>query len=101
MRFFAGEIIEDTVRAVAVGPHQKLVDMAPPPEAEHEASFFIMFLLALSCPSVHLSVCPSIRPSVRLPSARLPVCLSLLSSKRQAGTMVCHTLAYLSPEGVC
>ena len=36
MRFFAGEILEDTVKAVAVGPDQKLSDMAPPPQAEHE-----------------------------------------------------------------
>lgn len=38
MRFFAGEIIEDTVKAVAVGPEQPLVDMAAAPEAEHEVS---------------------------------------------------------------
>ena len=38
MRFFAGEILEDTVKAVAVGPDQKLSDMAPPPQAEHEVS---------------------------------------------------------------
>lgn len=36
MRFFAGEIIEDTVKAVAVGPQQKLSDIAPPPQAEAE-----------------------------------------------------------------
>ncbi|KAL0025024.1 hypothetical protein WJX77_012337 [Trebouxia sp. C0004] len=36
MRFFAGEIIEDTVKAVAVGPQQKLSDMPEPPLAEAE-----------------------------------------------------------------
>lgn len=36
MRFFAGEILEDTVKAVAVGPEQKLVDMPAAPEGEHE-----------------------------------------------------------------
>ena len=38
MRFFAGEIIEETVKAVAVGPEQPLVDMAAAPEAEHEVN---------------------------------------------------------------
>ena len=39
MRFFAGEILEDTVKAVAVGPQQKLVDMPAAPEGEHEVIF--------------------------------------------------------------
>lgn len=38
MRFFAGEILEDTVKAVAVGPQQKLADMPAAPEGEHEVS---------------------------------------------------------------
>lgn len=38
MRFFAGEILEDTVKAVAVGPEQKLVDMPAAPEGEHEVT---------------------------------------------------------------
>ena len=38
MRFFAGEILEDTVKAVSVGPQQKLVDMPAPPEGEHEVN---------------------------------------------------------------
>ena len=40
MRFFAGEILQDTVKAVSVGPQQKLVDMPAPPEGEHEVIFF-------------------------------------------------------------
>lgn len=36
MRFFGGEIVEDTVKAVAVGPEQPLSDMPKAPEAEHE-----------------------------------------------------------------
>ena len=38
MRFFAGEIIEDSVKAVAVGPQQKLSDMPEPPLAEAEVT---------------------------------------------------------------
>ena len=38
MRFFAGEILEDTVKAVSVGPEQKLVDMPAAPEGEHEVT---------------------------------------------------------------
>lgn len=38
MRFFAGEIIEDAVKAVAVGPQQKLSDMPEPPLAEAEVT---------------------------------------------------------------
>ena len=38
MRFFAGEILEDTVKAVAVGPQQQLLDMPAAPEGEHEVS---------------------------------------------------------------
>ncbi len=38
MRFFAGEIIEDSVKAVAVGPQQKLSDMPEPPLAEAEVA---------------------------------------------------------------
>lgn len=47
MRFFAGEILEDTVKAVSVGPQQKLVDMPAPPEGEHEVSLGQQ--LPLSC----------------------------------------------------
>lgn len=36
MRFFGGEIVEDTVRAVAVGPEQPLVDMPAAPNGEQE-----------------------------------------------------------------
>lgn len=39
MRFFAGEILEDTVKAVSVGPQQKLIDMPAAPEGEHEVIF--------------------------------------------------------------
>ena len=52
MRFFAGEILEDTVKAVAVGPQQSLVDMAPPPQAEHEVGAFhadFELLVAVAC----------------------------------------------------
>lgn len=38
MRFFGGELVEDTVKAVAVGPEQSLSDMPKAPEAEHEVS---------------------------------------------------------------
>ena len=38
MRFFAGEILQDTIKAVSVGPQQELSDMPPPPEGEHEVT---------------------------------------------------------------
>ena len=37
MRFFGGEILEDSIRATAVGPALPLSDMAPgPDEGEHK-----------------------------------------------------------------
>lgn len=35
MRYFAGEIAEESIKAVAVGPTLPLSDMAAAPEAEH------------------------------------------------------------------
>jgi predicted dehydrogenase len=36
MRYLGGEIVQESIKAVAVGPSLPLSDMAKPPQAEHE-----------------------------------------------------------------
>ena len=42
LRFFGGEIIQDSIQAVAVGPKYELSDMPEDPNAEHTVSHFFI-----------------------------------------------------------
>ena len=39
MRYLGGEIVQESIKAVAVGPALPLSDMAKAPQAEHEVHF--------------------------------------------------------------
>eukprot|EP00891_Asterochloris_glomerata_P005060 jgi/Astpho2/5060/fgenesh1_pg.00071_%23_40_t len=58
MRFFCGEIEQDSVQAVAVGPQAKLSDMPAPPAAEAEASLCSGTSTTARHPSRHACTAP-------------------------------------------
>lgn len=57
MRFFAGEILQDTIKAVSVGPQQELTDMPAPPEGEHEVPHSVRLARQLLLQCVLLGCC--------------------------------------------
>ena len=44
MRYICGEIKEETIQAVAIGPNMKLGDLPSPPKAEHMVSDLLFYL---------------------------------------------------------
>lgn len=100
LRFFGGEIAQESIKAVAVGPSLPLSDMPPAPDAEHSVRNLLMLLQAL-IPCFDPSSCEvaSTVMSVLLPPSSYLTLPTGISRTPQASRQQMLSLERLSRKG--